>query len=134
MKGMLGLIVLVTGGRDYVDIEQAWSVLDGVHQRSGIARVIHGKARGLDTICGRWAHARGVPEHACPANWDRHGLAAGFRRNQAMLDLGPDILIAFAGGRGTADMVARAEKRHLPILRVPERVIQLKSDWKGVGL
>lgn len=122
-----GLRVLVTGGRDYVDIEQAYEVLDRIHLGRGIILLIHGKARGADTICGRWARARNVEEKACPANWDGHGLSAGIRRNKAMLLLKPDMLVAFPGGPGTADMVARAEKSRLYIHRVPERSIPMEG-------
>ena len=45
-----------------------------------------------------------------PADWTKHGKAAGPIRNQKMLDECPDLVVAFPGGKGTADMVRRAMK------------------------
>jgi hypothetical protein len=38
------------------------------------------------------------------ADRKRYGNAAGPIRNQQMLDWGPDLVVAFAGGTGTAGM------------------------------
>jgi hypothetical protein len=86
-------------------------VLDAVcHSRSTVPYVIvHGAAVGADQMAGSWARSRGVAEAAFPADWGRDGRAAGPIRNQRMLDEGrPDLVVAFPGGRGTADMVRRA--------------------------
>jgi hypothetical protein len=57
-----------------------------------------------------------VPVVRYPADWARHGNAAGLVRNQQMLDDGkPDLAVAFPGGKGTADMVRRARKAGIPI-------------------
>src|SRR5690606_30354012 len=58
---------------------------------------------------------------AYPADWRRHGRAAGPIRNQEMADAGADLCIAFPGGRGTADMVRRARAAGIPVRSVPER-------------
>lgn len=44
-----------------------------------------------------------------PAHWEQEGRAAGPRRNNRTL--GPDLVVAFPGGKGTADMVARARAK-----------------------
>lgn len=102
--------VLVCGGRDFTDREFLFAVLDQFHQTEGIALLIHGAARGADSLARDWARARGVWIRSCPADWRTHGLAAGPIRNQQMLELLPDVVIAFEGGKGTADMVRRARK------------------------
>jgi predicted polyphosphate/ATP-dependent NAD kinase len=52
------------------------------------------------------------------------GKAAGIIRNQRMLDEGkPDLVIAFQGGDGTADMVRRANKSKIP-------TIILTKQWR----
>lgn len=49
----------------------------------------------------------------------KYGKSAGPIRNQTMLDDGkPDLVLAFPGGRGTADMVAKAEKHGIPVRRI----------------
>lgn len=79
------------------------------------AVVIHGDARGADTIAGRLAEESGLRVIAFPAAWGRYGRAAGSLRNAQMLEEGrPDVVYAFAVdlamSRGTADMVARARR------------------------
>lgn len=106
--------VLVCGGRDFSDFGLLCEVLDEVKP----TYLIHGNARGADTLAGQWAFMRGVRGIACPANWARDGKRAGPLRNQRMLGQAPDLVVAFPGGRGTADMVARARKAGVPVREV----------------
>lgn len=102
--------VLVCGGRDFSDrafIERALASLAKVEC---IDAVIEGNASGVDRIAGFWARQRDIPNLKFTAEWDRLGRAAGPIRNQRMIEEGrPDLVIAFPGGRGTADMVRRAK-------------------------
>ena len=108
--------LLVCGGRDYSDKDRAFAVLDRFRAKFGCAAVIHGAARGADSLAGAWARARGVPEIAEPADWKTHGKRAGPIRNQAMLDKhAPAAVIAFPGGVGTADMVRRSRAAGLTV-------------------
>lgn len=111
--------VLVCGGRDYDDIPLLWEVLDAAHAANPIVALVSGMARGADSIAIMWAYNRGVLVAPFPADWRRDGKAAGPIRNQRMLDEGkPHLVIAFPGGRGTEDMVKRAEKAGVPVARV----------------
>lgn len=113
---MGGLRVLVCGGRDYFDRDAAWAALDMIDHLRGIACIIHGGANGADYIAGRWAETRKVSCEEYPADWTKDGRAAGPIRNQRMLKLGcPDLVVAFKGGRGTADMVKRATAAGIPV-------------------
>lgn len=108
--------VLVCGGRDFEDHASLFAELDKL-PRDGLV-IIHGGARGADTLAELWAARAGVSRHRFPANWDRDGKAAGPIRNQRMIDRGrPDIVIAFPGGRGTADMIRKAEAAGVPVRR-----------------
>lgn len=110
-----GMRLLVCGGRDFADELNLFRTLDYLH-RHRIACVIHGAARGADSLAGKWAREQGVPCRSFPADWNRHGRAAGAIRNQQMLDEGrPDLVVAFPGGRGTADMVRRAKAAGIPV-------------------
>lgn len=102
--------ILVFGGRDYSDRGAVYRALDRLHEKRGISAVIHGAARGADSLGGEWARARDVAELPFPADWSGLGRKAGPIRNQQMLDEGkPDGAVAFPGGRGTADMRGRCE-------------------------
>jgi len=53
------------------------------------------------------------------AKWSKHGRAAGPIRNQEMIDeCKPDLVVAFPGGRGTADMVRRAKAAGIRVIEV----------------
>ncbi|BAQ18361.1 hypothetical protein GL4_2928 [Methyloceanibacter caenitepidi] len=81
--------------------------------------MIHGNATGADALAGFWAIAVGVPILAFAADWNKHGRAAGPIRNKQMLDEGkPDLVIAFPGGRGTANMVRQARERGVEVVEV----------------
>ena len=97
--------------------------LDAIWQRCGpVAVVIHGAARGADTMAGAWAVARNVPVQAFPAQWDTFKKRAGPIRNQQMLTEGrPDLVIAFPGARGTAHMVGLAREAGVEVIEEPGR-------------
>lgn len=109
---------IVCGGRDFTDRDAVFRALDAQREALGITAIAHGAARGVDTLAMEWAHARGVACTAFPADWERYGRAAGVRRNAAMLEKArPDLVIAFPGGRGTADMVSRAHAAGVRVVR-----------------
>ena len=114
--------VLVCGGRDY-DKAQVWNALEHIVQ-SEICPwpptcLIHGAARGADEGAAEWAKSEGIKSIAYPANWRKHGKAAGPMRNQKMIDEAkPDAVVAFPGGRGTADMVRRAYSAGIPVVEI----------------
>lgn len=112
---------LVCGGRDYTDRAFLWNVLDG-YGPPEIGEIVSGMAPGADILAAEWALRFGFPLHRFPADWRLHGRAAGPIRNQRMLDEGrPDVVIAFPGGRGTADMVRRAKNAGIPVHEVGRR-------------
>lgn len=52
-----------------------------------------------------------------PADWARFGKSAGYLRNKQMLEEGkPDLVVAFPGGRGTANMIAIAMKAGVKVI------------------
>lgn len=122
--------VLVCGGRDYSCREQLFAVLDHAHAANPILVLIHGAARGADMLADAWARNRGVAVNLFPADWETHGKAAGPMRNRRMLAEGlPDIVIAFKGGRGTADMVRLARNAGIPVatVRAPNGTLAASS-------
>jgi hypothetical protein len=131
--------VLVCGGRDYSDHELVCMVLDRIHAETPIDIVIHGGARGADSLAHAWAVDRRVAVVEVKANWKAHGRAAGPIRNQDMLDRWePSMVLAFPGGRGTADMVDRARKAGVYVehaARLPgEASRALREDVQRNGL
>ena len=111
--------VLVCGGRDYADARRLRFVLSTLGVP--ISVLIEGGARGADRLARRWAQDSLIPVETFPAEWDLHGRAAGFIRNKQMLDEGkPDVVVAFPGGKGTANMVALARRAGVEVVEVAE--------------
>ena len=109
--------VLVCGGRDFTDWGMLCCALDSLLRRPTV--VIHGAARGADTLAGCWGELRRVPVWAFQADWEKHGHAAGPFRNAQMIAEGlPDLVVAFPGGRGTADMVRQARGAGVRVIEV----------------
>jgi hypothetical protein len=105
----MSIKVLVCGGRDYQDRAAVFSALDLLAtENGGIRLLIQGGATGADELAAHWARARAVPCLNVPANWEKYGKAAGPIRNTAMLGYRPDVVLAFPGGKGTANMVDQA--------------------------
>jgi predicted Rossmann-fold nucleotide-binding protein len=82
--------------------------------------VITGGARGADSHAFRFARQQGRHTLVFKADWSL-GKKAGPVRNQKMIDEGrPDLVLAFPGGKGTADMVRRARETGIEVMEVGE--------------
>lgn len=111
--------VLVCGGRDYRDFQRVKRYLNTLHSTIEIDTLIEGGARGADTLARVWAAQASVPVETFPADWSQHGRRAGTIRNKRMLTEGrPDLVVAFPGGVGTADMVRQARAADVPAVNV----------------
>jgi hypothetical protein len=113
--------VLVCGGRNFHDGDMLIEALNEIHAATPITLVIQGGAAGADRLAGYWAYRRAIECKVYPAQWKRYGnRIAGPIRNQLMLDDGkPDLVVAFPGGSGTADMVRRARTAGVPVRIYP---------------
>lgn len=123
--------ILVCGGRDFRDDVYVDEVLH--HYLDIVTMIIHGGARGADTLAGYWAGDHDIPCLRVPAKWQK-GKAAGYIRNKQMLTYGPDLVIAFPGGRGTANMVQLAKESGLKCLdlRSESGDDESQGDWRNL--
>jgi len=102
--------ILICGDRNYQDWIKVQEYLDTI---SRTTIIIHGGARGADSLAGNLATSLKMKVIKFPANWDKYGKAAGVLRNQQMLDEGyPDLVVYFhkdiENSKGTRDMLKRA--------------------------
>lgn len=111
--------VLVCGSRNWTD---------GDHRRDRLVRerlsqqdvlgalVIHGNAKGVDSLAEHVCANNGVHTAIFKPRWEKYGRGAGPLRNCAMLDLKPDLVIAFTtGSPGTQHTINEARKRGIPV-------------------
>lgn len=107
--------LLICGSRTFRDLKlmekhlEEFATLDNVHDIT----IIHGDAKGADKAADRIAKKYGWKVERYPADWEAYGKAAGIIRNDLMLDLKPDLVMAFWDGksRGTKHTIEEAKKR-----------------------
>ncbi|MFE9064857.1 SLOG family protein [Streptomyces violaceusniger] len=115
--------VLVTGSRDWDDMDLVRDNLATTVYQNVPAIIVHGACpAGADAIASWWVRQHriiGLTEEAHPANWRINGKRAGFIRNQHMVNLGADIVLAFIrnGSRGASHTAALAEQAGIPVRR-----------------
>jgi hypothetical protein len=146
------LRVLITGSREWQDNELIYVVLDELaetaYQFRMKLKLVHGGARGVDTIAHEWAlkkarrdagvmeperhYAKWVepchperckPGHRQPGYRDIDTCpAAGIYRNEHMVDLGAVLCVAFQhqDSRGTGHCVSYARRKGIPVLLFEE--------------
>lgn len=91
-----------------------WTIMSEYVTRA--TAVIHGAYRGADTLADEWARDHKIKPEPFPADWTRLRGRAGPIRNAKMLAEGkPDLVVAFPGGKGTADMVKKARAAGVPV-------------------
>jgi hypothetical protein len=106
--------ILITGSRDWAARDALNIALaEAVHPIPAHQEIVivHGAARGADTMADDFARIFGATAERHPANWTLNGKRAGFIRNQLMVNLGADICLAFIkdGSRGASHTAALAE-------------------------
>lgn len=133
-------VVIVCGSRDMPITEENYrnvaNHLDNIicFQRNWITekdkygnflpkvRIVTGGASGVDSAAIDWAVVSWTDFKEYPVSkeeWKILGKAAGPIRNKQMLDEEkPDLVIAFPGGKGTADMVRQAKKAGVEVIKI----------------
>lgn len=115
---------LVVGSRGFNDYQLMCNVLDYLLQNKKYIEIVSGGAKGADSLAERYAN-----EHpncrlkVFPANWDKYGKSAGYRRNEQMhsyISAPSDNdrgVVAFWDGqsKGTAHNFELAIKYNTPI-------------------
>lgn len=104
-------VILVSGSRDWTDVETIHAVLQRWVGRALVPVVImHGDCpTGADRIANDWAEAKGIKVDRHPAQWEKYGKAAGPIRNTEMVRTRPRIALLFRRNhsRGTTDTLER---------------------------
>ena len=110
----MGFKLIVAGGRNFNDYAllsaELFALAEGELNAESV-EIVSGMARGADALGFHFAQTEGVLCHQFPADWDKYGKGAGYKRNQQMADFS-DGLLAFWDGksRGTAHMIQTMER------------------------
>ncbi|WP_374394877.1 DUF2493 domain-containing protein [Sphingopyxis sp.] len=93
-----GTRILFSGGADSDAHAAIWDALDRTRTRHPDMILMHGATpTGAERAAACWADARGVTQVAFRPDWNRHGKAAPFKRNDRMLEAMPVGIILFPG-------------------------------------
>jgi hypothetical protein len=126
--------ILVCGGRDYNNYSKVNEILSLICEENNLKTepdsfgnylytptIIHGAAKGADSLADQWAVANWTKLEVYPAKWSKWGKSAGYTRNKQMLEEGkPDLVVAFPGGKGTAMMVKLAKEAGVKVIEIQD--------------
>lgn len=110
--------VLITGSRDWTDATAVWNALKAIQEYlDEPIIVVHGGARGADSIAGSIAKRLGMEVEVHLPDWDRDGKRAGFVRNFEMVKAGADFCLAFIknNSKGATMCAELATKASIPV-------------------
>ena len=115
--------IIIAGSRnfnDYTLLEQ--SLMDYIAGKfdPNKIEIISGGARGADSLGERFARECQLKLTRFPAQWDKYGRSAGYRRNTEMANYAlkeTGVLFAFWDGqsRGTNHMIEYSKERGLEV-------------------
>ena len=110
--------IVVCGGRDFCDYELMSQKLDLFFSNMDKAQItiVSGCAKGADSFAIVYAEQHGYQILRMPADWNKFGKSAGYRRNEAMAKIATHI-VAFHDDKssGTKHMINLAIERQLPL-------------------
>ena len=113
-----GTLVAVAGGKEANDSGLIIAHLDKVKAKYADVVLVHGGGPGAEKIAAGWAERNGVHQIVCKPDWDAHGRAAPFRRNDELLNLLPKGVIAFPGSGITDNLVDKAKTLGIPVQKI----------------
>lgn len=119
------LRTIVAGSRDFNNFELMERLLDMYFQRYSIDQIeiVSGGARGTDRLGERYANSRGIALKVMPADWNRFGKSAGYRRNELMAQYATHCIVFWDGeSRGTQHMINLANQYKLAL-----RIVRYRS-------
>lgn len=113
-----GTRIAFSGG-DYEDSAVIWKALDATQAKYPDMILLHGGTpKGAELIAAKWADTRNVTQVVFRPDWKSHGRAAPFKRNDKLLQTVPQGLIATPGTGITENLVDKARKLGIRILRI----------------
>lgn len=106
--------LVIAGGRDFNDydlLEETCNYMLSHLLNAYEIEIVSGGAKGADTLAQRYAKSNRFKLTIMPADWDKHGKSAGYKRNQEMADYATHVVAFWDGkSRGTQHMINIANK------------------------
>jgi len=124
--------LIIAGGRNlFRGISEIQEDLNNYELYENLNEVISGGATGIDNCGEEFAKERYIGIKEFPADWDKHGKAAGPIRNRQMAEYGDALLLIWDGkSRGSANMKKEMEKLGKPVYEVILKQPEIESPQK----
>jgi len=108
--------VIIAGTRNFSDYPLMKEKLDRLRASIGVFEVVSGGAKGADFLGEMYANENELPLKIFPAEWDKYGKSAGYKRNEEMAQYA-GACIAFWDGKskGTEHMINLAKKHGIDL-------------------
>jgi hypothetical protein len=110
--------LIIAGGRDFTDIELMTSKLDAILSKTDDdpITILSGTARGADQTGEVYARIRALSVEQYPAQWDKYGKSAGYKRNSQMADQATHCVVFWDGkSKGSKHMIDLAQQKGLEL-------------------
>lgn len=112
-------VVVCGSHKDDANREFLFRAMEELHTLHRFTDLMQGGAPGYDRFAKEWAETHPeITPWEFRAEWSKFGRAAGPIRNKRMADWKPDLVIAFPGHDGTADMVRQARAAGIEVFEV----------------
>lgn len=107
--------LIIAGGRDFIGTDKDLKLLADLCDRYKITEIVSGCAKGADTFGEHFANLFNLSITRFPADWNKWGKSAGYRRNYQMAQY-TDYVHCFPGGKGTQHMRNIAIQLNKPLI------------------
>jgi hypothetical protein len=112
--------IIITGDRNWRCEALAERIVVRLIDRYGRSvTIVHGAASGVDQSFARAATFANITQEPHPADWRKHGKAAGPKRNGEMVKAGATLCIAvhrdINASKGTKDCVRQCLAAGIPV-------------------
>ena len=105
---------IIAGSRTISD----YAVVADAVKASGfeVTEVVSGAAQGVDKLGEIYAQKNNVSLKRFPAEWDKYGKSAGYRRNEQMAEYAESLIAIWDGkSKGTKHMIDIATRKNLKV-------------------
>lgn len=107
--------IIVAGSRGFTNYELLEKKLDHLLKNRPEVEIVSGGANGADKFGEIYAKKRNLALRVFPADWDKHGKSAGYKRNVEMAEYADAAVVFWDGqSKGSKHMIDIAESKELP--------------------
>lgn len=107
---------IIAGCRDFENYPLLKETVDKFRESVAVTEIVSGGAAGADTLGEQYAKENRITLKVFPANWDKHGRAAGPIRNKQMAEYADQLIAIWDGqSKGTENMIKTMKEVNKPV-------------------